>query len=143
MARLNENLSDSGTIFTSRDLVRGDLYSREDLTTAYRISDATVNTGVYRPPGKKSIWLFVTEIKGLDKTQYVDKLVGDTLTWQGQTSGRTDRVISDHAKNGDELVVFYRKHKSAFPGYGFRYEGTFRFESQNGTRPTTFVLSRT
>lgn len=142
MALLNINLADSGSPYTSSDLLEGDVYTRDDLISAYNIKDATINTGVFRPAGKKSIWLFVTEIKSLDKTQYHDKLCGNTLTWQGQTSGRTDALIIEHKLRDDELVVFYRKHKLANPAYGFIYQGVFRYESHQGSRPATFTLKR-
>ncbi len=43
----------------------------------------TVNTGIFQPQGHDSVWLFVTEHKTPDRTQYVDHLEGDVLRWQG------------------------------------------------------------
>ncbi len=34
--------------------------------------------------------------------QYADRPSGDILHWQGQTEGRTDRLITDHEKLGFE-----------------------------------------
>ncbi|SFO31521.1 protein of unknown function [Roseovarius lutimaris] len=143
MTHLAHSLSDSGSAYTSTDLKIGQLYSRKQLKSAYGILDATINTGVFRPSGKKSIWLFVTEVKSADRTPYRDKLEGDTLTWQGQTSGRTDHLIKDHRQNDDELIVFFRKHKNANPSYSFVYEGTFKYVDCCERYPTTFTLSRT
>lgn len=142
MVRYNHSLVDSGAKSTSVDLVRGCVYTRDDLKAAYGIVDATINNGVFRPRGKSSIWLFVTEVKPADRTAYRDRLVGNTLGWQGQTSGRTDALIKDHQTNGDEIVVFYRKHKSEHPGYGFRYEGNFTYVTSTGSSPTSFILTR-
>ena len=108
----------------------------------FEITDATVKTGVFRPKGYDSIWLFVTEHKTADRTQYIDLLNGDVLEWQGQTEGRTDALIREHEAQGNELLVFYRKSKSEYPGAGFRYEGRFRCLFHAGGHPTRFTLQR-
>ena len=51
----------------------------------FTIKDATINTGIFQPKGHDSVWLFVTEQKTPDRTQYVDRLDGDELRWEGQT----------------------------------------------------------
>jgi predicted restriction endonuclease len=127
---------------TSDRLDVGRIYTREELARAFGIADATLNTGIFRPKGSKSIWLFVTEKKTADRTQYADRLVGDDLHWQGQTAGRTDRLIIEHEARGLELLVFYRLHKSEHPGAGFRYESRFRYVDHRGSKPTTFSLRR-
>jgi putative restriction endonuclease len=106
----------------------------------FEITDATIKTGVFRPKGYDSIWLFVTEKKTPDRTQYVDLLNGDMLEWQGQTEGRTDGLIIEHEARGLEILVFYRKNKGEHPGAGFRYEGRFRSISHAGAHPTRFAL---
>lgn len=40
---------------------------------------------------------------------YRDLLTGDTLTWDGQTSGRKDALIITHERMGFEVLVFYRR----------------------------------
>ena len=92
-------------VLTSKQLELGRIYPREELIAMFSIVDATVNTGVFRPAGSKSLWLFVTRDKTSDRTQYADKLDGDLLHWEGQTSGRTDSRIIDHETSGDELLV--------------------------------------
>lgn len=92
--------------------------------------------------GYDSVWLFITEQKASDRTQYVDTLAGDTLHMEGQLKGRTDALILDHRQRGLELLVFYRKAKYEHPGAGFRYEGVFTYESHSGSGPTSFVLKR-
>jgi hypothetical protein len=127
------------TIRTSEKLTQGDLYSRKQLSDKFKITDATLNTGVFQPKGHASIWLFVTRKKPANRTQYVDALVGDTLHWQGQISGRTDQLIIDHEKRGLELLVFYREDARA----PFRYEGVFEYVEHSGGKPTSFKLQRT
>jgi hypothetical protein len=51
-------------------------------------------------------------------------------------------LIIEHAQRGLELLVFYRPSRYVFPGAGFRYEGPFRYESHEGSGPTSFVLRR-
>ena len=108
----------------------------------FGIKDATINTGIFRPQGHDSIWLFVTKQKTSDRTQYEDHLDGDQLRWEGQTAGRKDKHIILHEANGIELLLFYRETRREFPGAGFRYEGPFRYVRHEGEQPTRFVLHR-
>ena len=98
-------------MMTSERLTSGEVYTRGQLKELFQITDATINTGVFRPKGTASVWLFVTEKKASDRTPYRDHLDGETLHWQGQTSGRTDALIIGHAAAGLELLVFFRKKK--------------------------------
>lgn len=129
-------------MLTSNHLELGRVYSREKLIEMFSIVDATVNTGVFRPAGSKSIWLFVTRDKTSDRTQYTDSLDGDLLHWDGQTSGRTDSRIADHEASGDELLVFYRASKREHPKAGFRYDGLFRYLNHTSGKPSRFLLQR-
>lgn len=137
-----ESLGFSITRWLSPKLEKGNIYTREELRNMFNISDATINTGVFQPKGSNSIWLFVTEEKTADRTQYKDRLNGDLLKWQGQSSGRTDKRIIEHASDGNELIVFYRKKKYEYPGAGFRMEGQFQYVSHHGSKPATFELIR-
>src|SRR3954469_7181910 len=110
-------------MLVSERLNIGQIYTRADLMSLLNTVDATINTGVFRPKGCSSILLFVTEKKMTDRTQYLDHLDGDTLQWQGQFQGRTDRRVIEHEANGDEILLFYRQHRQQYPGYGFCYEG--------------------
>jgi putative restriction endonuclease len=135
-------VSDATAQPTSGRLKVGQIYPREELKGMFGITDTTVNTGVFRPKGSHSIWLFVTRDKTKDRTQYQDRLDGDLLQWEGQTSGRTDNKIIDHAENGDELLVFYRDSKRQHAKAGFRYEGLFRYLSHIAGKPSRFILQR-
>jgi hypothetical protein len=129
-------------VFTSSHLQRGEIYTRADLRQTFNIADQTLFTGVFRPAGHDSIWIFVTERKSGDMTEYTDFLDGDTLYWDGQMSGRRDQRIIEHERNGLELLVFYRAKKLEFAGAGFRYEGRFRYAAHTGANPTHFTLQR-
>jgi hypothetical protein len=128
--------------YSSEHLRPGSVYTRKGLAKQFAIGDATINTGVFRPQGHASVWLFVTRNKPPNRPQYQDRLVGETLYWQGQTSGRTDRMIIDHKVAGLELLVFYRDDPNQFADAGFRYEGVFEYAQHTGSRPTSFVLRR-
>lgn len=123
-------------------LNEGAVYSRADLAELFAISDMTLNTGIFQPKGHASVWLFVTEHKTPDRTQYVDRLEGDTLRWQGQSSGRKDHLIREHRIRDLELLLFYRHAKKEFDNYGFRYEGVFDYVSDEGRNPASFILRR-
>lgn len=127
---------------TSVFLTPGQVYSRGELREKFGIGDATINTGVFRPKGHDSVWLFVTRLKTPDQPQYQDLLDGDALYWDGQSNGRTDGKIINHTNSGLELIVFYREHKYQYKGSAFRYEGIFRYVSHTGSNPTHFVLKR-
>lgn len=126
----------------SQLLSLGAVYTREELREILSTGDATINTGVFRPKGFDSVLLFVTEKKTSDRTQYIDKLNGDELQWQGQSQGRTDALVVEHLQKGLELLLFYRTKKYEHPGAGFRYEGRFDYVSHRGERPASFVLRR-
>jgi len=128
--------------FSSERLSAGAVYTRKDLKALFGIKDASLNNGVFRPAGQNSVWLFVTESKTPDRTQYVDHLDGDVLHMEGQTQGRTDRLIMAHMEDDLELLVFHRHSTREYPGAGFRYEGRFLYVSHSGGRPTSFVLRR-
>jgi hypothetical protein len=127
---------------TSTFLTVGNVYSRVELADRFEITDATLNTGIFRPLGHESVWLFVTEKKTPDRTQYRDHLDGNDLSWDGQTSGRKDALIINHEAEGLELLLFYRGSKTEYDNYGFRYEGPFRYISHKGSKPAHFLLRR-
>lgn len=129
-------------MFTSDELCVGDIYTREGLRQMFQITDQTIYTGIFRPAGYNSIWLFVTERKSGGMTEYNDFLDGDMLSWDGQMSGRKDQTVITHEQYGLELLVFYRTNKLEHPGAGFRYEGRFRYQSHTGSNPTHFTLQR-
>jgi hypothetical protein len=128
---------------TSEELVLAKIYSRKDLRTTFGIIDKTIDTGIFKPKGHESVWIFVTVEKTKDMTPYRDVLDGDNIHWDGQTAGLKDRLIVEHASRGLELVVFWRNYKGEYPDFGFKYEGVFRYVSHSGGRPTRFHLIRT
>ena len=123
-------------------LTLGAVYTRADLKTSFGIRDATLNNGVFPYTDRNEIWLFVTERKTADRTQYKDTLTGNELRWQGRMAGRTDRSILEHFDNGQRLLVFYRERRDQFSNAGFRYEGEFSYKRHRGSHPTTFLLIR-
>ncbi|OUM37254.1 hypothetical protein B8W72_04715 [Pseudomonas putida] len=129
-------------LLASERLEPGSVYTRDDLRALFGITDATLNTGIFRPKGFNSVWLFITEHKTSDRTPYEDTLEGDTLRMQGQRMGRTDALISDHRQLGLELLLFYRKAKYEYPHAGFKYEGIFTHQKHSGSAPTSFLLNR-
>jgi hypothetical protein len=94
--------------FASAKLKLGEIYSRKSLREIFPTSDATLNTGVFRPKNYSSVWLFVTCKKAANQPKYVDYLVGNTLHWQGQASAKSDQIIIEHKNRDLELLLFYR-----------------------------------
>jgi len=127
---------------SSEALKKGEIYSRQELRELFGIADKTMDTGIFKPRDHDSVWLFVTEQKADGMTDYVDRLDGDTLYWQGQTVGLKDPQIIEHAIRGLELILFFRPAKDAYPNFAFRFEGEFRYVSHHGSKPTSFVLER-
>jgi hypothetical protein len=128
--------------YASELLEGGEVYTRDGLAEIFGIGDATLNTGIFKPKGYRSVWLFITKQKTSDRTQYQDEFDGEVLRMEGQTAGRTDFLLTSHQNVGDELLLFYRDSKKEHPGAGFRYEGKFKYESHAGAKPARFVLSR-
>ena len=129
-------------MLTSEHLKVNEVYTRSELREKFAIKDATINNGIFRPKGHESIWLFVTEEKTKDRTQYTDKLKSNDLYMDGQTAGIRDRLLIEHDQNGLEIILFYRKVKYEHPGAGFRYEGRFKYVEHRGTRPAHFHFRR-
>lgn len=127
---------------TSTRLAVGRTYSREQLRDQFGIVDATINTGIFRPSGHDSVWIFITEQKTSDRTQYIDRMEGDNLYFEGQTKGRTDALIREHRRFGVELLVFHRVRKDQRPDYSFEYMGEFEYVSDSAGPPTKFHLRR-
>ena len=128
--------------FTSERLTPNNIYTGISLRHLFNTSEPVVESGVFRPGGFNSIWLFVTEqvVRGTGSYSCLDD--EDTLIWQGQVSGRTDQLIIGHEERGLELLLFYRTGQGQFTGGGFRYMGRFEYQSHSGKPPTTFVLTR-
>jgi putative restriction endonuclease len=128
--------------FASSELKEGEVYTRKALAGIFKITDATLNTGVFRPKGHNSIFLFVTKHKVPNQTQYKDHLAADILHWQGQSSGKSDLIIVEHEERGLEVLLFYRENKNQYGESGFRYEGPFEYVKHGGGRPTDFVFRK-
>jgi len=124
--------------FASEKLRIGKLYSRDSLAKQFQITDATLKNGVFKPKAYSSVWVFVTRNKPANRTQYVDQLAGNELHWQGQTAGRSDKMIVEHKARGLEVLVFYRVDADE----PFRYEGIFEYVEHTGAHPTNFKLRR-
>jgi len=115
-------------------------YSRKDLQAQFNIVDATIFTGIFQPKDHASIWLFITEEKTSDRTDYADYFDGEVLDFEGQKTGRTDDKIINHVVDGNEILVFYRKKKDQYPRYAFRYLGRFMYVTHKGNKPKEFIL---
>jgi putative restriction endonuclease len=109
--------------FASEKLKIGEVYSRKSLREIFSITDATLNTGVFKPKKFSSVWLFVTRKKAANQPKYIDSLTGDKLHWQGQASGKSDLIIIEHTSRGLELLLFYRNEPKQFADSGSRYHG--------------------
>lgn len=132
----------SNTHFASEQLIQERPYTRLQLRQLFNITDATIDTGVFRPSGYNSIWLFVTAQSERGNGPENQLLDPDTLLWSGQLAGRTDQLIITHELRGIELLIFYRESPTQFPNAGFRYLGRFEYQSHTGTRPALFTLTR-
>jgi hypothetical protein len=124
----------------SPELVEARTYTRVELQRMFGIKDATLKNGVFHMKSRNEIWLFVTAKKQSDRVQYDDRLDGDTLHWQGQTSGRTDARIISHVQDGNDLVLFYRESKNQYPGAAFKLVGRFVYVDHDGPPPSRFRL---
>jgi hypothetical protein len=88
----------------SERLTVGAVYTRKQLAEQFGITRCDPQHRVFQPKGFSSVWLFVTEKKTPDRRLYEDRLDGDTLHWQDQSSRRTDDLIIDHQARGPMKV---------------------------------------
>jgi hypothetical protein len=109
--RLRDAYQDTQGVERKSGVLRvGHVYTRNDLARTFQITDATLKTGIFQPDGTRSIWIFVTEQKTPDRTQYKDYLDGDLLYWQGQGFRITPvarRAVEQHAMQ--EVEAYYRR----------------------------------
>jgi putative restriction endonuclease len=126
----------------SDQLMQQQPYTRDQLRQLFGITEATIETGVFRPSGYNSVWLFVTARAGSSSIPQSKLLDDNTLVWTGQLAGRTDQLIITHELRGLELLVFYRESHVQYPGAGFCYLGRFEYQSHSGSRPALFTLAR-
>ena len=126
--------------FASEKLKVGEIYSRKSLREIFHVTDATLNTGVFKPKNHSSVWLFVTRKKAANQPKYVDYLAGKTLHWQGQASGKSDLMIIEHEARDLELLLFYREESKQYADAGFRYLGQVEYVTHKPGHPTTFTL---
>jgi putative restriction endonuclease len=130
-------------VFASDKLNIGEIYNRKSLAKLFKVTDATLNTGVFKPKNHSSVWLFVTSKKAANQPKYVDLLTGNRLQWQGQTSGKSDLMIVEHKARDLELLLFYRQEPKQYADSGFRYLGPVEYVSHNPGHPSTFTLRLT
>ena len=119
----------------------GGIYNRKQIGELLHTQDANLKNGVFSLKGTNNVLLFVTEEHENPRAPgYRDRLFGDVLTWYGQPSGRSDRLIIRSTELKLTLSLFYRKSKLQFPGYGFQYLGPLRYLSHVESHPTIFKL---
>ena len=131
-------------MFTSEQLIEGNIYTRQELQNKFNIQDATIRTGIFKPAAHQSIWLFVTEEKTKDRPQLHDYLHGDTLFWDGQPEGRTDKLVMEHEAKGNQRRECISNIASVL-SVSRRYNGTrselMRYEERSG-RAGAAIMSR-
>lgn len=138
---LSIDLIETDALF-SKHLISGKMYTREHLLGMLASEDRTIFTGIFKPKGWNSIFIFATQKPAKDRTQFSNRLNEYTLHWQSQTKGRKDRQIVEHLQEGVELLVFYREETKQFAGGAFVYEGLFEYVSHSGKEPADFILRR-
>lgn len=125
---------------TSQFLVAGNVFTRAQLKEAFKITDASINNGIFRPKEHDSIWLFVTKDKSSDRRQYDDSFDGSILKMDSQPQGRPDEMLIHHVDLGLEVLMFYRSALRSHDAAGFRFEGSVEYRSHIGDRPKSFVF---
>ena len=100
--------------------------------SGYRVLVRSVVT----PRNENKIILFVTKDKEDSQEQYIDKLKGNVLHWEGPADHFAEERIIEAEKSGDEIHVFYREHHRM----GFMYLGQAKLLlfSKNVSKPSKF-----
>lgn len=126
---------------TSEHLKLGGLYTRKQLQEMFDIKDASIRNGIFRPKGHSSVWIFLTSEKRADRIQYIDRIDGDFVYFDGQLKSTTDRLIICSKDVGNELLLFHRQSVYDYGqrlGGAFRYYGPIEYISHEGSGPTHF-----
>ena len=125
----------------SERLTRDQHYTRAELKQLFGFSDTSLETGVFRPSGYNSVWLFVTALPSTDgqpTTQLVDE---DTITWVSAGGARSHQLVVTHELRGLELLIFYREAATPLAA-GFRYLGQFEYQRSTISSPAILTLTR-
>ena len=97
-------------------IVKGSTYSRQTLAELWGYASFhAIARGVVTPRDDNKIVLLVTEEKQSSAEQYVDRLSGDTLEWEGPTDHFAEDRMLRAEQDGEEIHLFHRKrHHSDF-----------------------------
>lgn len=102
------------------NMKKGANYSRKQLAHIWGYTSFhAIARGVVTPRSDNKIVLFVTEKKQPAVEQYADRLVGDSLEWEGPTDHFAENRIVNASIVGDEIHLFHREtHHMDFTYYG-------------------------
>lgn len=85
----------------------GASYSRETLARLWGYSSFhALARGVVTPQGDNLIILFVTEEQQTSSEQYVDRLIGNVLYWEGPNDHFAETRMVNSAQTGDQIHLF-------------------------------------
>ena len=91
-------------------IVKGSTYSRQTLAELWGYASFhAIARGVVTPRDDNKIVLLVTEEKQSSAEQYVDRLSGDTLEWEGPTDHFAEDRMLRAEQDGEEIHLFHRK----------------------------------
>lgn len=119
------------------------VYSREELRDRFHLTDAIISEGVFKPSDARSVWLFVTAENAMGASRVGGFFDGQVLLFEKPARGKGGSLILNHGRDGNEIIVFYRKKKREFANYGFRYLGRFGLSHPSDAqtvRPPRLVL---
>ena len=114
-------------------------YSRQQLAELWGYSSFhAIARGVVTPRGDSKIVLFVTEKKQSSAEQYADRLIENTLEWEGPTDHFAEGRMLNAASSGEEIHLFHRERHHS----DFTYCGQLAVVSQalHTNRPSNFTF---
>ena len=117
----------------------GGSYSRAELADTWGYASLhAIARGVVTPRDDNKIILFVTEVKKTDRTQYRDRLIGDTLHWEGPTDHFAEGRMINAQRHGEQIHLFYREVFDQ----DFTYKGQVQVTGYTSKTdgPSSFVL---
>lgn len=122
------------------NIAKGFSYSRQTLAELWGYTSFhAIARGVVTPRNDNKIVLFVTEEKQSSAEQYVDRLSGNTLEWEGPTDHfAEDRMLRAEA-SGEEIHLFHRERHHS----DFTYCGHLKVlcHTLHGNRPSHFKFT--
>jgi hypothetical protein len=121
------------------NIKKGAAYTRKELAELWGYSSFhAIARGIVTPRNDNKIVLFVTKEKQPTFEQYFDRIIGNTLEWEGPTDHFAEERVLKADEGDDEIHLFYRERHHS----NFIYQGCLKVikYSLHTNKPSQFTF---